>query len=217
MSLFTFAALLFVGASVLRGGVGRPFAPPCYPDPAHVFNGCHLSALRYLNQFAADYPAEQGEPLVVRMRNGDGLIRSHTVALVSWRGQWWCRDEYFGVFPLRTAVAGPAAPDLLRPRAQELLERHASDWNARPDNPRPPLPPPVFDAALRLRQVETAAALTPFPHGIHWVDGVPLLLIRPSANQIAVYDPANGTGSGVCRSGDDRQIVQFVAHSMGYR
>jgi len=63
--------------------------------------------------------------------------------------------------------------------------------------------------------------IIPFPHAIFWVnDGtreVPLVFFRPSLGEIAVYDPAHGTGVGECSIKEDVKVVSLVATRMGYR
>ena len=58
-------------------------------------------------------------------------------------------------------------------------------------------------------------------HTIYWVrDGkreIPLVFFRPAPGQIAVYDPAFGTGVAKCSQPDDAKVVAAVASRMGYR
>jgi hypothetical protein len=195
--------------------------PPHYPDAAHVFNGCHLSTLAFLARFSAEFPLEQGHALVVRMRNADGTDKSHTLAVVSWRGAWWCRDEFFGVFPLGCPAS--AHPDLTRivTRVEPLLEKHAQVHMRKSGVPKPSPAPATLSPEQRLHEVETAAEVIPFPHTIFWVRDhtreVPLVLFRPASDQIAVYDPAHGTGVAECSIRDDAKVISLVAARLGYR
>ena len=99
-SLTLVAAALAAPVARATARISNPSAalsrPPAYPDTAHVLNGCHLSTLRFLNRYLAEFPAERGETLVVSMRNADGSVQPHTIGLISWQGQAWCRDEYTG-------------------------------------------------------------------------------------------------------------------------
>src|SRR5271170_721219 len=88
-------ALLSPAGSAARADIAvptapAPVAPPHYTIDEHVFNGCHLSTIAFLARFHADFPAEHGEALIVLMRNAGGVRKAHTVALISWRGSWWC-------------------------------------------------------------------------------------------------------------------------------
>jgi hypothetical protein len=44
-----------------------------------------------------------------------------------------------------------------------------------------------------------------------------VVFFRPSAGEIAVYDPSFGTGSAHCASTDDAKVVALVAQRLGYR
>ncbi len=195
--------------------------PPHYPDRTHVFNGCRLSALAYLARFTAEFPGEHGQPFVVHMRNADGQVRPHTLALITWQGEWWCRDEYFGVFPLKRAVDALSDSERLTVTVEHLYERHAQDVLRQPNSQLPPVVPAQLSPAQRLRDVQNATALIPVPHMIYWIrDGrreVPVVFFRPSAGEIAVYDPSFGTGTAHCPSTDDEKVVAAIAHRLGYR
>jgi hypothetical protein len=195
--------------------------PPHYPDRTHVFNGCRLSALAYLAKFTAEFPSEHGQPLVLSMRNADGQVRPHTLAVITWQGEWWCRDEYFGVFPLKCAADGASNPEQLTAIAERMYERHAQDVLRQPNAQLPPTVPAQLSPAQRLRDVQNATALIPVPHMIYWIrDGrreVPVMFFRPSAGEIAVYDPSFGTGTARCANTDDAKIVAVVAQRLGYR
>ena len=196
-------------------------APPADPDATHVLNGCHLSSLRFLNRFLADYPAEHGQTLVVTMRNADGSVQAHTIALVSWQGQAWCRDEYYGVFSLDCAAEARPNLDRLSARAERKLERHAQlmvrtgQAAARREHPA------QLSAEDNLRDVTTATTIIPYATTIYWVrcghHEIPMAFFRPAANRIAVYDPVHGTSTANCSCPDDAKVVQLVAARLGYR
>ena len=80
--------------------------PPVFADAAHVANGCYISAVAYLAKFSTAFPAERGEPAAFVLPSAGGSNQPHTLAIVSWRGEWWARDEYFGVVPLGFSSAG---------------------------------------------------------------------------------------------------------------
>jgi len=214
------AALVFAAAGSSQAAGPAVSAPPHFPDAVHVFNGCHLSTLAYLNRFTAEYPAEGGQPVVVQMRNADGTVRAHTMALVTWAGAWWIRDEYFGVFPLDQRVKGATDLAALTLRAERLYARHAQAA-LRAGTARPPEPPKQFSAAQRARDVAAAATLIPVAHILFWVtDGareIPVLFFRPAPGVVAVYDPVHGTGVVECASRDDAKITTLIAGKLGYR
>lgn len=213
-----FAVVLVASAAAGRADSPAPLAPPHYPDSTHIFNGCHLSAMAYLAHFRAEFPAEHGRPLVVQMMNADGRIRSHTMALVSWRGEWWVRDEYFGVFPLECA-ATETNPARLTARTERCYARHVA--TVAHDAVRPPEPPARFSAEQRAHDVTAAAAKLPVAHTVYWIkDGareIPVVFFRPTPGVVAVYDPVRGTGMTTCNGGNDAKITALVAASFGYR
>jgi hypothetical protein len=215
-------ALFLMSTATLLPAAARASAtpPPHYPDRTHVFNGCRLSTLAYLARFTAEFPGERGQPLVVRMRNADGQVRPHTLALVSWQGEWWCRDEYFGVFSLHCSVDGRVSPEELASTVERFYQKHAQSV-MRQSHVQPLVVPANLSAGQRLRDVRTAATIIPVPHMIYWVrDGrreVPVVFFRPSAGEIAVYDPSFGTGTAECSSTDDAKIVAVIAQRLGYR
>jgi hypothetical protein len=194
---------------------------PCsFPDSDHVANGCHVSTLRFLARFLAEFPSETGSPLVIRMRNGDGVSRSHTVAIVSWHGEWWCRDEYFGVFALGCTVKAPLEQRRLVSRTESRLEARARMTVRMSPAAARPAPPTQLSAEQRLRDVTVAARMIPFATKVYWVRGggreLPVVFFRPGDRQIAVYDPLHGTCIAECSAGDDAKVVGLVAAQLGY-
>jgi hypothetical protein len=195
-----------------------PASPPDYPDSIHVAWGCYISTAAYLAKFAANHPGEFGAPFTAFL----GVIqRHHTAALVTWRGEWWLRDEFLGVMRLGLPVAGHGVTDRVTRRAETTLAREAAK-----------LPPALrariaavdhrgnsgFNAA---HDVAQAAALLPFPAEVYWVtcgDGeIPLLFFRPGPGAIAVYDPHHGTATAETDTTRPAVIVQLVAQRLGYR
>lgn len=195
--------------------------PPAYPDRDHVTNGCHISTIAYLDRFLAEYPGEQGQPLVITLLNTDGIRRPHTIALISWQGQWWCRDESFGAVALGCAVEAWPTGRRLSAKAETVLDKHAKMLvRTGMATPRP-APPADMSSEQRIGQVAAAARMIPFPTTIFWVkcgrSELPVAFFRPAARQIAVYDPMHGTCLAECASRDDAGIVSLVASRFGYR
>jgi hypothetical protein len=196
-------------------------APPSYPDADHVCNGCHLSTIRYLSRFLAEYPAEHGEPLVINMMNADRTRGMHTMALISWHGQAWGRDEYFGVFSLGCRFE--KEPDLSRLAAcaESAYQQHARRVIRMEGTPRRPDDPEQMSRAQRFQEVTLATRIIPFPSSIYWLrsgrEEFPVAFFRPSGGQIAVYDPLHGTCLAECSSPDDVKVVSLVAAQLGYR
>jgi hypothetical protein len=213
-----FALALFVLPLAARAAV---VAPPPYPDATHVYNGCHLSTLAYLAKFNAEFPAEQGQPIVVQLLNADGCTRSHTMSLITWQGDWWIRDEYYGVFSLNCTVKAVSDLSQLQSLAERIYARHAAEMSRRSDAPHVPVVPSRLSVEQRIHDVRLAADKVPMAHSIYWVkDGrreIPLVFFRPAPGQIAVYDPAFGTGVAQCSQPDDAKVVAAVATRMGYR
>lgn len=198
----------------------RPL-PPHFPDAVHVANGCHLSTLAFLARYTTEFPDERGKAVVVAMRNADGATRPHTLAVIGFRGDLWCRDEFFGVFPLDLRTA--AEPELRRlvARIEPLLEKYARLHLARPASLRPVAAPRHLPAAEALALVRTAATILPLPARLFWIrtdrTEMPALMFRPSPTEIAVYLPAHGTCVAECNITNDARVVEIVADRLGYR
>ena len=220
----TFAGALAVPVSRVTARIIVPSttisAPPAYPDVAHVLNGCHLSTLRFLSRYLSKFPGERGEPLVVTMRNANGSTQAHTIALISWHGESWCRDEYYGVFAL--GCRAEPKPDLgrLSARAERLLEKHAQMLVKSGQVAARTEPPAHLSADQTFVDVAKAAELIPFATRIFWVNcggrELPMAFFRPSEKQIAVYDPVHGTSTADCACPDDAKVVLLVAARLGY-
>ena len=195
--------------------------PPDFPDIVHVASGCHVSTLAYIARFLAAVPCEHAVPLIVSLENRDGSRKPHTVALLTWQGRWWCRDEYYGVFSLQRAVAAHPRPEQLATWAGARLERQARERWRSADAPRPRLLRSDLPAAAGERDLELAAALLPFPTRRFEVrcgtETFSVLLFRPAANEIAVYEPRHGTCLGVGPISNDARAVEIVATRLGYR
>lgn len=195
-------------------------APPFFNDAAHVLNGCHLSSIAYLARFTAEFPAERGEPVVLIVPNGDGVKRPHTIALLTWKGTWWGRDEYFGVFRIGARVDSGVTADDLTDRATTLISRISSRASRNAGYRRPPVATGRLSSAELSREATVAASLIPHPSTTYWItDGgreYPLVFFRPSPGTIAVYDPHRGTGVAECAATDDSRVVAMVAARLGY-
>lgn len=212
-------ALGFTAACLLPSAVGKDAlrVPPAYPDKLHVSNGCQLSTVRYLAQFRSEYPGEKGEVLVISLPDTD---RNHAVALITWHGQLWCRDEYLGVFPLE-CPAEPRPPlKSLADRAESQLRRLAARLIHRNGTPnaRPCEGPMSRDQ--RLAEVVRARLILPFHSTLFWIRNagleIPVIFFRLTSDRIAVYDPPNGTCVARCASLDDPKVVSQVAEMLGY-
>jgi hypothetical protein len=215
-SLLAAAALVLASAGA-DAGVS---APPAYPDSQHIPNGCHLSTLAFLNRFVAAFPGEKGEPVVIAMSNEAGVHWKHTVAVLSWHGQAWVRDEYFGTFVLGCDYDQKPAGARLGSMAEAALHRQAR--LAGPDAIKALTPPPEsLTNSERINDVTIAASKVPFPATVFWVrtgkHEVPVAFFRPSATQIAVYEPLHGTCLAECSVRDDARIVALVAAKLGLR
>jgi hypothetical protein len=196
-------------------------APPAFPDSAHIPNDCHLSTVAYLTRYLAMYPSESGEPLVLAMHNDAGQSWHHTVAIISWHGQTWCREEHFGVFALDCSFAQRPNPNRLAIKAESALRNHARLVMGR--SGADPLTPPPSDlsAAEKIQDVTAAVHMVPFPATVYWIRNgkteTPMAFFRPNSRQIAVYEPLHGTCLAECASHDDARIVALVAARIGFR
>lgn len=192
--------------------------PPDFPDAAHVENGCYLSTFVYLAKFLAAHPGERGEPLTVQSRNYD---EPHTIALVSWRGRWWGRDEYCGVFAIDCAVETGIQAESLKTVAEAALQRRAARLLKQGRIVIPSSNARRLTADRRAQAVATARTLLPAGGTPFWVQDkgseVPLLFFRPAPGQIAVYDPVLGTATAETTLTDPARIVALVAARLGYR
>jgi hypothetical protein len=199
----------------------RDSIPPHFPDALHVFNGCHLSTLAYLARFRAEFAGEQAVPFIVPLANLDGVTRSHTIAMVSWRGVWWCRDEYFGVFPIGCRVEPVMNRRRLEDRLKRTLPVYARAALQAPGKPRPPVVPAHLSAELRLREVVTATKILSGAGAIFWIQSgaerIPVVFFRAGGRAIGVYDPARGTCAAETDSPNDAAIVAAAARQVGYR
>jgi hypothetical protein len=211
-------ALLIVPASAGLAAAPGTDAPPAFPDAAHVLNGCYLSTTAYLARFHAAFPQERGAPLAVEPR---GFQSRHTIAVVSWRGAWWGRDENFGVFAIDRSVAGTPDPEKLVRHAENALSRHAQREVAAGRGEFARRAPTTMPAEKRLELVARAADLVPHRAEILWVAGgneaLPFLFFRPGPREIAVYDPIHGTATAETDATDPVAIVSVVAARLGYR
>lgn len=198
--------------------------PPVFPDVVHVANGCYISAVVYAARYRAAYPGEQAEVAAIPMTNAGGLVKPHTLAIMSWRGGWWARDEYYGVIDLREPSVRPWNPAAVRRRAEASSRRRYARLLAGGAPARTADAPPSGrpETEWRLDQVEAARRLLPVPSELHWLrtgsTAVPLLYFRPRPNSpaFAVYDPASGTASAEAAVRDSAQLVAAVARRLGY-
>jgi hypothetical protein len=145
----------------------------------------------------------------------------HTLALISWRGQAWCRDEYFGVFALGCAYEGEPNLDRLTAKAESSYQGHARHLIRNEGTPQRPDSPEELTQSERIREVTLAMQIIPYPSTIYWLRSgrgeFPVAFFRPSGRQVAVYDPLNGTSLAECSIRDDAKVVSLVAARLGYR
>lgn len=214
-------ALALAAVFALAHPASAAVNPPSYPDRAHVSNGCHLSTITYLARLKEQYPAESGEPLVIQVVNYDGSVTSHTIALLTWEGQMWCRDEYFGVFRLGCKVDARPSHDRLVAKAETMLKQHEQKMMREGGVTPCPVPPSKMSAEQRTMEVRAMTQFIPFSTTVYWVHSgkceVPLAFFRPAPGQVAVYDPQHGTCLGECSVKDDAKIVAAVAAKLGYQ
>ena len=217
--------LLVVFAVTAASGAPAPHpaetnAPPVFADAKHIPNGCHISTLAFLARFAAAFPGERGQPLVTVLPNAGGLRLPHTVAVITWRGDWWGRDGTFGVFPLRLrADTRPDDAGFSRRLAREL-ERHAQAHLRRPDAVRPIPAPKRLPADEQLAHVLTAMELLPMRARVFRIASregdLAAAFFRPAPGMVAVYLPTHGTCVAHLDSPDDLGLVKLALTELGY-
>jgi hypothetical protein len=202
-----------LAASPVKSGID---SPPDFADSAHVFNGCHVSAVAYVLRFRAAFPQEKAHVFVLSAQN---RIEPHSLAVVSWRGAWWAREEMWGVFPLSCTVAKIRDPEQLERVADAVFARR---WLAdqklggrsKLTGPQP------LSTPHRLSAVRLAATMLGCASQLCWIRSegaeVPVLFFRPETGTIALYDPASGTASAECANTDTPAIVAAVAVRLGY-
>jgi len=218
-----FAALAVVIASTagLLPATGPAEAAPAYPESEHVYFGCHISTVAYLARFSAEHPAERGRPAVLMMDNADGVRRPHTIALVTWRGMWWGRDEYFGTFPLNLPADAKVAGHRLEARATTALAKAAGRRDRTEGYRRPPVARGSLNREELAREAAAATRILPHAATTFWVSEgrheYPLVFFRPDERTIAVYDPHSGTCVAETETRDATRIVAAVAARLGCR
>ncbi len=214
-----FALLMFTFLVLARSSATTaPSAPPAFADAVHVMNGCYISATVYLARFHAEFPAEEGMPLEVHPRNYE---MAHTIALVTWEGSWWVRDEYFGVFALGCRASECRGTEELQKRASLVVEKYT----------RAQVKSGAVDANLVRRQladaerpgeIDAAARLLADGGERFIVESggkrIAFIFFRPSAGCIALYNPAIGTATARCASSARAAlVVSSLAGRLGYK
>ena len=191
--------------------------PPAFRDAGHVPNGCYLSTTAFIARFAAEFPAERAVPVAMAPRGFGGL---HTITLLTWRGNWWGRDEYFGVFALNRSVAGNPDPAALVLRAERLLTKLAVSEVKAGRGSYAPAVPAKLPARELATLVRAAAAALPLANEVLWVHGgaeaIPCMFFRPAAGVVAVYHPLPGTATAETTLTESETIVGLVAAKFGY-
>lgn len=196
--------------------VATEATPPDFADVAHVQNGCFISTTTYLAKFTAAFPAEQGRAITVTPRQYE---TPHTIALISWHGAWWARDEYCGVFALGLSVAKTSDSRQLSKLATAVLEKRATKLAKAGRVQLAPDAVPLSPEE-QAREVAVAARLLPVATENFRIKSkgqeVSLLLFRLSGGKIAVYDPSSGTLTAKCTSTNSVSIIAAVAVQLGY-
>lgn len=218
LTLLVAAAMVAWAAPVrLDGADVGVCCPPAFPDAVHVREGCFVSSLAYVARFCREHPDERAQLLTVHPVNFNG---PHTIALLSWRGQWWGRDEYSGVFPLRCEVRRDLDLARLASRADAALRSVASRHLREGRIHGADLGPRRLGVPEREADVARAAGLLPVASTVVRVrcgrEDLPFLFFQPESGRIAVYDPAIGTAAADCTPTDIPALVRQVVRRLGY-
>ena len=195
--------------------------PPVYRDAEHVSRGCLISTLGYLARFAAEHPHEKSCEIDVLRRGTQGVSEPHTLALVTWSGQWWLRDEYLGVLPLGLPAGEAVTAERLRDRSEAALERGAKNYLRLGSGLPWPEAPIEWFVDERRRELARARRLLPLPGTIFSIrtgtEDVAMLFFRPHEGRVALYDPVHGTATAQTAAQDDAKLVAAMARLLGYR
>ncbi len=208
------ALMITPSLPLASGQTNETAAPPHQPDAVHVPEGCYISTVAYLGRFAVEFPGEWGAPFTAFLASNRW---HHTVALVTWRGEWWLRDEFLGAIRMNLPVASRAVTAPVARHAEATLGRVASQLS-RAQRARIAVIGRRFDAT---HEVAKAAKLLPFPGEVFLVSShgreIPLLFFRPAPGCIAVYDPHFGTAVAETTTGNSAKVVEVVAERLGYK
>lgn len=221
VALMVLAGVDALAREVAVATTRRPSRPPVYATSVHAYNGCHIATLAYLKRFRADFPDEVAEALHITMQNSDGPRTGHTMALVSWRGAWWCRDDRLGVFRIDAPIGESADSRRLKAAAERALDERMSGGTRVRSEAVVPAVLTSDTAANRHEEVRKAARLLPLPSATFWVrEGrteKPVLFFRLATNVIAVYDPLHGTAVAETAETEAAAVVRLVAARLGYK
>jgi hypothetical protein len=215
-------ALAFMFTATLVSPAARatnaPSAPPDFPDTTHVREGCYLSAVAYLARFAAEFPGEFGAPCSV---HPSIYPRRHTVALVTWAGEWWLRDEFAGMVRLNLAVASREITETVRRRAETRLDRRVRGLSPSERTRILSLGLHGHRTVDAAREIAHAERLLPYASTRYRIESngreIPVLFFRPGPGRIALYDPELGTGAAESADLRDAAVVEAIAGAMGRR
>jgi hypothetical protein len=214
-SLLAMISLLVPAAApALEGRLPAvPAEPPFYADAEHVPNGCHLSTLAYRARFSAEFPHEATRTFHVDRRTHEGKHYRHTVALVTWKGGWWCRDEFLGVMNLDLPISSRVSDSRLAARILAATTDRVKLHGGKP-------PGLTADPALRHSDLATARRILPLDSTFYRITGgntdTTVLFFRPAPGIVAVYDPNLGTAAAETTARNDAAIVTAIAERLGY-
>jgi hypothetical protein len=191
--------------------------PPDYPDQYHVTNGCYISTHGYIAKFKTAFPEERAEPITILPRRG-GIRKPHTVALISWRGRWWLRDEYFGITSVRLPVTPAITPERIADRVAGICGQDSMTRVEK--NSGSSTIAPEFSLEQRLSDVLGAAAVIRGEAEVYLVHSgatrIPMLYFPLRPGVVAVYDPHYGTALATSNTTDGLKVVPLVAQTLGY-
>jgi hypothetical protein len=193
--------------------------PPDYVDQYHVPNGCYISALAYIAKFKTAFPEERAEPLTVVPRRGGSPGEPHTVALITWRGRWWLRDEYFGIKSVRLPVSSAITPERIAARVAGICGQD-SMTQIQVNNSSSDVAPEL-SFTTRMSDVFAAAAVIRSEAAVYVVHSgamrIPMLYFQPGPGLVAVYDPTHGTAFARSNTADALKVLPAMAQKLGYK
>lgn len=183
-SQFLSLLVLWMAQAGASAAADWPDAPPWWPDQIYAANGCYLSASAYVARLASTYPAADATTYTVEIPS----CRKHTIAVVTWNGVKYGRDQYIGVFKIGDSDPQTSFVATLRrwwqakrthrypeKRPSSIAERHAEVLLAR--------------QIMSFAKTELVPVITP-------TGAVTILTWQTTTGELAIYEPMLGTAVG---------------------
>ncbi len=201
--------VLWMAQTGVSAAPAKEGSPPWWPDKIYAANGCFLSASAYVARLVSTYPAAKASTQTVEIPS----CRGHTIAVVSWNGVKYGRDQYIGVFKI-----GDGDPQA---SFEAALRRWRQEKRTHPYPERRPHSMAERRAEVLLARSIMAFAKTELlpvntPTGV-----VTVLTWRTPTGELAIYEPTLGTAvgstAGTVAEATRCLLAQFVSPHQGAR